>query len=255
MARFLASKASNVFAYLAWAWTSNILSPFLRVLGVREPQCVVQRLPNARKPFGRQKAADRLVHQGITVCPTVLGQLELARPLQEDHVPTADRRGVETRRGVGDEGGVVGANRGAYQCRVLGGGGLKTSSQGSSTANPKWASNRPPPKKKGELATRGDLLLLKRLLKVFEQRVKVGGSRWVALGSTLACFLSGAFKRERSWGRPRWRGGTRSSRAKARSSSWSAPPATMPPPPIQDMERALFTQFTVAALAGEGHKS
>ena len=48
------------------------------------------------------------------------------------------------------------------------------------------------------------------------------------------------------WGRPRSRGGRRSSLTKGRFLSWSTPPATMVvhPPAGQDMQGALFTQWT-----------
>ena len=47
--------------------------------------------------------------------------IELVRPQPQHHLPAMDRQGVEARRQAGDEGGVVGAHRGAGFTRGLGG--------------------------------------------------------------------------------------------------------------------------------------
>ena len=126
------------------------------------------------------------MHGGIAVRALVLRQL--LGPPPEEHLPATDWHGVEARGGVGDEGGVVGAHGGALLVLgVGGGGGLKTSSRRSSTAKPKC----PPPPKKRSWPYVGTSRC-SSVPKIFLSSGSVGGgSRWVALGSTLACFLSG----------------------------------------------------------------
>ena len=82
-------------------------------------------------PCKRQEAANCPMHEGIPVCPLVLCQLQLVRPPPQRNLPTLDLHEVETRREVGDEGGVVGADGGGA-CFNRGLRGLKTSSQRSS---------------------------------------------------------------------------------------------------------------------------
>ena len=49
---------------------------------------------------------------GMAVCTSVLRHLVVLQPPLEDNLPATERHGVETRRGLGDEGGVVGAHGG-----------------------------------------------------------------------------------------------------------------------------------------------
>ena len=100
---------------------SGCFIPFLRLPGIAERRRVVQRLPGARRPFRRQEPTDCPLHQGIPVRPLGLGQLELVRPPPQHNLPAMDRHGVEARRRAGDEGGAVGAHRGASFTRGLGG--------------------------------------------------------------------------------------------------------------------------------------
>ena len=82
------------------------------MLGIREQRRVVKELPGARGPFKRKGATDCLMHQGTAVRPRVLRQLELVQPQPDDNLPATDQGDVETHRGAGDEGGVVGAHGG-----------------------------------------------------------------------------------------------------------------------------------------------